>query len=69
VELYPALTLKKMCKDIVTTCPAVALALSRVHNAWADAAPDSALPDPPRDAKPSGTPHCKNAFSNVRTGV
>ena len=64
-ELYPGLTQKKICKDMLTRCPAAALASSRAHNACADAAPDSAIPDPARDAKPSGTPHCKNACSNV----
>ena len=48
-----------------TTCLAVAYAWSHAHNACADAAPDSALRDPPRDVTPSGTPHCKNACSNV----
>jgi hypothetical protein len=64
-ELYLGLTQKKMCKDIVTTCPAAALPSSRAHNACADAAPDSAIPDPARDAKPSGIPGYKNACSNV----
>ena len=55
----------KCAKDIVTTCPAAALASSRAHNACADAAPDSAFPDPARDAKPVGIPGCKNACANA----
>src|SRR5271169_6434803 len=46
-------------------CPAVALGSSRADNACAVAVSGNALHDPPRDAKPSGTPHCKSACSNV----
>jgi len=56
----------KMCKDIITTCPAAAHAWSRAHNAGADAAPDNVTHDPARDAMPCGTPHCKNGGTNVR---
>ena len=50
---------------LTEAAPAAALASSHTHNADADAAPDSAPRDPARDAKPSGTPHCKNAGTNV----
>src|ERR1022692_1376401 len=46
-------------------CPAAALASSHAHNACADAALDSVIPDPGRDAKPIGIPGCKNACANV----
>ena len=36
-------------------------------NACGDDAPDTALRGPPRGAKPSGTPRCKNACTNVHT--
>jgi hypothetical protein len=55
-----------MCKDIVTTCPAAAFPSSRAHNACDDAAPDSVIPDPARDAKPNGIPGYKNACANAR---
>ena len=48
-----------------TTCPAAALASSHAHNVADDDALDNALRDRARDAKPSGTPHCKNACSTV----
>jgi hypothetical protein len=64
-ELYPGLTQKKMCKDMFKRCPAAAFASSRAHNACADAAPDSVIPDPARDAKPSGIPGYKNACANA----
>ena len=50
---------------MLTKYPAAALAWSHVHNACADAAPDSALHDRERDAKPVGTRCCKNAGTNV----
>ena len=46
-------------------CPAAALASSRDHHADADAVRGNATPGPARDAKPSGTPRCKNADTNV----
>ena len=46
-------------------CPADVLASSHAHNACVDAAPDTALHDPARDAKPVGTRCCKNACTNV----
>src|SRR5438309_9512484 len=58
-----------MCKDMLTTCPAAALACSLVHNACADAAPDNVLRDPARDVKPVGTRCCKNACTNVHTAA
>ena len=64
-ELYPGLTQKKMCKDMLKRCPAAALASSHAHNAYADDAPDIVLRGPTRDVTPSGTPHCKIACSNV----
>ena len=60
-------TLLYICKDIPTTCPAVAAASSGVADASAADAPDSALPDPARAVTPSGTPHCKNAGSPVHS--
>jgi hypothetical protein len=50
---------------MLTTCPVAALASSHAHNAGADDAPDNAPHDPARDAKPSGTPHCKIVCTNV----
>jgi hypothetical protein len=50
-------------------CPATALAWSHAHNADADAAPESVIPDPARDAKPVGIPGCKNAGTNVHDEV
>jgi hypothetical protein len=47
-------------------CPDADSDLSLVQNASAGAAPDNALRDPARDVTPSGTPHCKNAGTNVR---
>ncbi len=46
-------------------CPATAFASSHAHNAGADDALDNALRDPTLDAKPNGTPHCKNACTTV----
>ena len=54
-----------MCKDMLTTCPDAADAWSFVPVANADDAPDSALPDQGRDAKPVGRRCCKNACTNV----
>ncbi len=54
-----------MGKDMFKRCPATALAWSHAYNADADAAPDSVIPDPARDAKPVGIPGCKNAGTNV----
>lgn|SRR6187549_2759029 len=53
---------------MLTRCPAAALASSRVHSAGADDAPGNVLLGPARDAKPSGTPRCKNAGTNVHVG-
>src|SRR5437588_12988196 len=64
-ELYVGGTKKKICKDMFKRCPAAALAWSHAHNACADAAPGNALRDPARDVTPIGTPHCKNACTNV----
>src|SRR5438128_7484632 len=64
-ELYALGAKKKICKDMLTTCPAAALASSHVHNACADAAPGNALHDPARDVTPVGTPNCKIACTNV----
>ena len=50
------------------TCPAAALASSRARHADADAGRGSAIPGPARDAKPIGTPRCKNADTNVHAG-
>jgi hypothetical protein len=41
-------------------------AFAFVHAANADAAADNALPDPARDATPSGRPHCKNAGTSAQ---
>src|SRR5262245_54077253 len=64
-ELYALGVMKKICKDMLTMCPAAALASSRARLADADAVRGNAPPGPARDATPSGTPHCKNAGSNV----
>jgi len=50
---------------MLRTCPAAALLSSHAHNACADAAPDSVLPDPVRDVKPSDTRCCKNTCTTV----
>lgn len=50
---------------MLTTCSAAAPAWSGAHHAAAAVAPDTALHDPARDVTPSGTPHCKNAGTNV----
>src|SRR6478736_3798206 len=68
-ELYPLGANKKTCKDMLTMCRAVALAVSRAHDAGADDAPDNAPHDPARDAKPSGKLRCKNAGTNVHAGL
>ena len=54
---------------MLTMCRAVALAVSRAHDAGADDAPDNAPHDPARDAKPSGKLRCKNAGTNVHAGL
>jgi hypothetical protein len=64
--LYVVAAQKKICKDMITTCPAAAPASSRAHNASAGDASDTAPHDPARDAKPIGTPHCKTACSMIR---
>src|SRR5271166_1914287 len=64
-ELYALGAMKNMCKDMLTTCPMVGLARSHVHQVAVAAALDNALHDPARDAKPVGTPRCKNACTNV----
>jgi len=56
---------KKICKDMLTMCPAAALASSHAHNAAAAAVRDNAPRDPAPDAKPNGTPRCKIACTSV----
>jgi hypothetical protein len=50
---------------MVTTYLAAVLASSHADNVADDAALDNAIHDPARDAKPSGTPHCKTACTIV----
>jgi len=69
VALYADGTQKNICKDILTTCWTVVLASSRAHSAGADAAPDTAFRDPPRDAKPTGTRYCKSACTTVHAAA
>jgi hypothetical protein len=57
--------MKKICKDMLTTCPVAAYAGSAAAAANAAAAPDNVIPDPTRDATPSGTPHCKNVGTTL----
>jgi hypothetical protein len=64
-EIYAGLTKKKICKDMLRKCSAGDSDWSRAHAANADAAPESVIPDPARDAKPVGIPGCKNAGTNV----
>jgi hypothetical protein len=53
--------MKKMGKDMVTTCRAVAVAARPVANTAADAGLDNAPRDPARGVTLSGRPGCKNA--------
>src|SRR5215470_13970348 len=50
---------------MLTMCPTATLAALHAHHTAADAVPGSALRDPARDAKPGGTPRCKNAGTCV----
>jgi hypothetical protein len=50
---------------MLTTCPAAAPAAPHAHDHDDDDVRGNALRDPAPDAKPSGTPHCKNAGRKV----
>jgi hypothetical protein len=64
-ELYALLTQTKICKDMLTKCPAVAVVCSDVRSGPGADVPASVLRDPAHVVTPSDRPHCKNACTSV----